>query len=98
MEALQTIDNEGEKLAVDFGNRYLNLMLQRKQLSKDVRVLRAEFEEQGLPTADVIKALNKIRTDKRAGDEKLEQIERFSEWLRGNQTVVDSLTELDAKS
>ncbi len=97
MEALQIIDNEGKDLANQFVQRYTRLQLQKKNIGKDVKALRQEFEEQGLPTSDVLKALNKMRSEKRAGDEKLEQIETFKQWLQENTETQDLVTELDAK-
>ena len=97
MEALQIIDNEGKDLANQFVQRYTRLQLQKKNIGKDVKALRQEFEEQGLPTSDVLKAFNKMRSEKRAGDEKLEQIETFKQWLQENTETQDLVTELDAK-
>lgn len=98
MEVLKLIDNEGKELTNQFVQRYTRLQLQKKNINQDVKVLRQEFEEQGLPTGDVLKAFNKMRSDKKAGDEKLEQIEAFKQWLESDRETQDLITELDAKS
>lgn len=96
-EALQIVDDDSKELANQFVQRYTRLQLQKKTIGKDVKALRQEFEEQGLPTGDVLKAFNKMRSEKRAGDEKLEQIETFKQWLQENTETQDLVTELDAK-
>ena len=98
MEALKLIDNEGKELTNQFIQRYTRLQLQKKNINQDVKTLRQEFEEQGLPTGAVLKAFNKIRSDKKTGDEKLEQIEAFKQWLESDRETQDLITELDAKS
>lgn len=97
METLKLIDNEGKELTNQFIQRYTRLQLQKKNINQDVKTLRQEFEEQGLPTRDVLKAFNKIRSDKKTGDEKLEQIEAFKQWLESDRETQDLITELDAK-
>lgn len=97
MEALKLIDNEGKELTNQFVQRYTRLQLQKKNINQDVKTLRQEFEEQGLPTGVVLKAFNKIRSDKKAGDEKIEQIEAFKQWLESDRETQDLITELDAK-
>lgn len=97
MEALKLIDNEGKELTNQFIQRYARLQLQKKNINQDVKTLRQEFEEQGLPTRDVLKAFKQIRSDKKTGDEKLEQIEAFKQWLESDRETQDLITELDAK-
>lgn len=97
MEALKLIDNEGKELTNQFVQRYTRLQLQKKNINQDVKTLRQEFEEQGLPTGTVLKAFKQIRSDKKTGDEKLEQIEAFKQWLESDRETQDLITELDAK-
>lgn len=97
MEELKPVSSEIEDLTIGFAERYIRLQLQKKTLSEDVKELKKEFEEQGLPTKQVVKALDRIKKELKEGSEVEEEIATFREMLYSQQSVQDGLTELNAK-
>lgn len=90
--------NETKELALKFINRYLNLMLQKKTIAQDVKALKSEFEEQGVPTALCIKASNTFKAEDKMGENLVSEIDTFKTWFSENKEVCDKVTSLNAKS
>lgn len=97
MEELTPVSTEIEELTISFAERYIRMMLQKKTLNEDVKALKKEFEEQGLPTRQVIKALDRIKKELKDGSEIEDEINTFKGMLFSKQSVQDGLTELLAK-
>ena len=55
-EALETSD----KNVLEFSQRYLNLLNSKKQVDLDIKALKDEFDEEGVPTKNIVKAINNI--------------------------------------
>lgn len=98
MEELKPVSSEIEELTINFAERYINLQLQKKNLNEDIKNLKKEFEEQGLPTRQVIKAIDRIKKELKDGSEIEEEISTFREMLFTKQSIQDGLTELLAKA
>lgn len=98
MEELKPVSSEIEELTINFAERYINLQLQKKNLNEDIKNLKKEFEEQGLPTRQVIKAIDRIKKELKDGSEIEEEISTFKEMLFTKQSIQDGLTELLAKA
>lgn len=90
--------NETKELALKFINRYLNLMLQKKTIAQDVKALKSEFEEQGVPTALCIKASNTFKAEDKMGENLVSEIDTFKTWFSENKEVCDKVTSLNAKN
>lgn len=97
MEELKPVSTEIEGLTISFAERYLRLQLQKKAVGEDIKELKREFEEQGLPTRQVIKALDRIRKELRDGAEVEEEILTFKDMLFKQTNIQNQITELDAK-
>lgn len=97
MEELKPVSTEIEELTISFAERYLRLQLQRKAVGEDIKELKREFEEQGLPTRQVIKALDRIRKELKDGAEVEEEILAFKDMLFKQTNIQNQITELDAK-
>lgn len=97
MEELKPVSTEIEGLTISFAERYLRLQLQKKAVGEDIKGLKREFEEQGLPTRQVIKALDRIRKELRDGAEVEEEILTFKDMLFKQTNIQNQITELDAK-
>lgn len=97
MEELKPVSTEIEGLTISFAERYLRLQLQKKAVGGDIKELKREFEEQGLPTRQVIKALDRIRKELRDGAEVEEEILTFKDMLFKQTNIQNQITELDAK-
>lgn len=98
MEELKPVSSEIEDLTIKFAERYINLQLQKKNLNEDIKNLKKEFEEQGLPTRQVIKAIDRIKKELKDGSEIEVEISTFREMLFSKQSIQDGLMELNAKA
>jgi len=88
-EARENIEN--------FAKRLLNLEHQKKSLAEDVKNLKQEFKEEGVPVAIVGKAVKLIMQDKQKTDaEKFEEA-TIKEWLESNTEIDDEIGILIAK-
>ena len=97
MEKLEQVSPEIEGLTISFAERYIRLQLQKKSLCEDVKELKKEFEEQGLPTKQVIKAIDRIRKELKEGSDSEVEINTFKNMLYDKTIIQNGLTELDAK-
>lgn len=97
MEKLDQVSPEIEDLTISFAERYIRLQLQKKALCGDVKELKKEFEEQGLPTKQVIKAMDRIRKELKEGSDSEVEINTFKNMLYDKTVIQNGLTELDAK-
>lgn len=97
MEKLDQVSPEIEGLTISFAERYIKLQLQKKSLCEDVKELKKEFEEQGLPTKQVIKAIDRIRKELKEGSDSEVEINTFKNMLYDKTIIQNGLTELDAK-
>lgn|SRR5574344_1478129 len=90
-------ESETRKMAVDFMDRYLNLQLEIKRVKEDIKALRREFEEQGIPTRICIKAINDLRKELKDTDGLMEETQTFKSWFGKSAIISNKVTELDAK-
>jgi uncharacterized protein (UPF0335 family) len=57
-----------------FAKRLINLLLDKKEIDSQIKDLKQEFKEEGVPVSIVVSALNKIKTQKKKTDsERLEE-------------------------
>lgn len=97
MENINVLEPETKGLINDFINRYANLQLEKKRILADVKELKKEFDEQGLPTGQVIKAFNAMSKELRDGQDAITELEIFKDFLYQNKIVHDIITQLIAK-
>jgi len=88
-EARENIEN--------FAKRFLNLLIDKKVIDQDIKALKEEFKEEGVPVAVVTKALNQIKARKKKSDSEIFEEEKIQEWLEGNSEVDDSVGRLISK-
>ena len=84
-------------LALEFSNRYLNLLEQKRTLDLDIKALKQEYDEQGLATKVVIKAINSLKKEKKETISQQDELAMFKEWLSANKEVDDKICSLAAK-
>ena len=84
-------------LALEFSNRYLNLLEQKRALDLDIKALKQEYDEQGLATKVVIKAINSLKKEKKETISQQDELAMFKEWLSANKEVDDKICSLAAK-
>ena len=86
-----------KNLALEFSNRYLNLLDQKRTIDLDIKELKQEYDEQGLATKVVIKAINSLKKEKKETISQQDELAMFKEWLSENKEVDDKICALATK-
>lgn len=89
------IEPESLEMALEFSKRYTRLLLNRKNVNADIKELKKEFNEQGLPTNVVVKAFSLLRNEKK--EDHRSEIEGFKEYIQKNNELLNLIKELDSK-
>lgn len=88
-EARQNIEN--------FTKRFLSLQQQKKVIDADIKALKDEFKEEGVPVGIVTSVINKIKSDKKKSESQKFEIELIQEWLETNADIDNLIGMLNAK-
>ena len=86
-----------KNLALEFSNRYLNLLDKKRTIDLDIKELKQEYDEQGLATKVVVKAINSLKKEKKETISQQDEIAMFKEWLSENKEVDDKICALATK-
>ena len=86
-----------KNLALEFSNRYLNLLDQKRTIDLDIKELKQEYDEQGLATKVVVKAINSLKIEKKETISQQDELAMFKEWLSENKEVDDKICALATK-
>lgn len=81
----------------EFSKRYIELLKQKKELDADIKALKEEFKEEGVPVSIVTKVLNTLKAKKKKTDSEIFEEQTIQEWLEENTEVDDGLGILVAK-
>ena len=81
----------------NFTKRLIELMKQKKAIDQDIKALKDEFKEEGVPVGIVSSVLNKIKSKKKKSDSERFEEETIQEWLEANPEIDSSIGELIAK-
>ena len=87
-EARQNIEN--------FTKRYLNLEEQKKELQEDIKALKQEFKEEGVPVQIVCSVINHLKKIKKKTDSQKFEEETILEWLMSNPEIDNQIGSLIA--
>lgn len=96
-ETESNVNKDAKKMTNDFIQRFIRLMLDKKKTDVDIKYLKREFNELGLPTQDVLKAFRLLKQEKKDVG-KAEQVETFKEWLEENEETKNLILELNSPS
>lgn len=88
---------EARRNIEEFARRFLNLQKQKKQIDEDIKALKQEFKEEGVPVNIVVAVINKIKQRKKKSDLEILEEETIKEWLESNKDIDDEIGELIAK-
>lgn len=80
-----------------FTKRFLNLEKQKKIINEDIKALKEEFKEEGVPVGIVCQVINQIKRDKKKSDTEIFELEVIKEWLETNTEIDDEIGDLIAK-
>lgn len=88
---------EAKEDILKFANAFLNLQLRKKELDEDIKVLKENFKEDGVPVAVVQKVVNMIKSDKKRSESELFELDTIKAWLESDKEFDDNLGALIAK-
>jgi len=81
----------------NFSKEYLKLLLHKKSIDVEIKDIRTNYKEDGVPVSAVIKVLNKIKTSKKKTDSEKQEEDVIFDWLENNKEIDDSICALMAK-
>lgn len=81
----------------NFTKRLIELMKQKKAIDQDIKALKDEFKEEGVPVGIVSSVLNKIKSKKKKSDSERFEEETIQEWLEANPDIDSAIGDLIAK-
>lgn len=79
----------------NFAKRLLELQKQKKTIDIDIKALKEEFKEEGVPVGVVQKIINKIKAIKKKSDTEIFEEDTIQEWLESNPDIDDSIDRLN---
>ena len=80
-----------------FAKRFLNLQQQKKVIDQDIKALKEEFKEEGVPVSIVVSSINKIKANKKKTDSEKFELELIQGWLEENADIDNDIGILIAK-
>lgn len=89
--------DDAKENCVTFGTRYLNLLLSKKRIDEDIKALKQEFTEQGVAVNVVIKAINKLKANKKMTESQTFELDTIYTWMENSKEIDDSIVELNQK-
>lgn len=88
-EARENIEN--------FTKEYLKLLLHKKTIDQDIKDMKDNYKEDGVPVGTVCKVINKIKASKKKTDSERHEEDIIADWLETNKDIDDSISTLMAK-
>lgn len=80
-----------------FSKRFLDLLKQKKTIDQDIKSLKDEFKEEGVPVGIVTAVINQIKREKKKTDSERFEEDTIKEWLQSNADIDNDIGELMAK-
>lgn len=93
---IRSTDESKEKI-ISFANELLTLQLRKKEIDDEIKELKSQFKEDGVPTNIVTKCINSIKSKKKKSESEIFELETIESWLETDKTVDDNITVLIAK-
>lgn len=88
-ETKQNIEN--------YAKRLLNLEHQKKIIQEDIKALKLEFKEEGVPVGVVSRVINQLKREKKQTEGELHEEIVIKDWLSSNTEIDDEIGSLVAK-
>lgn len=80
-----------------FTKEYLKLLLHKKTIDQEIKDIKSNYKEDGVPVGTVCKVINKIKSTKKKTDTERHEEDIIAEWLETNKDIDDSISTLMAK-
>lgn len=78
----------------NFTKRLLSLLKEKKSLDQDIKALKEEFKEEGVPVSIVTSVINLIKKEKKRSDSERFEEDTIKEWLQANADIDNDIGEL----
>lgn len=88
---------EAQKNIEEYAKRYLNLLKEKDGLNDDIKALKQEYKEEGVPVQIVSSVINQIKREKKKTQSEIFEEETIKDWLLGNADIDNDIGELAAK-
>lgn len=81
-----------------YAKRLLNLEQQKKIIQEDIKALKLEFKEEGVPVGVVSRVINQLKREKKQTESELHEELVIKDWLSSNTEIDDEIGALVAKA
>jgi len=85
---------EARANVTEFTSRLVNLMLDKKKIDADIKALKQEFKEEGVPCGVVSAVVNRIKALKKKSNDEIFEENTIQEWLETNNSIDDKIGQL----
>jgi len=88
---------EAKRNVEEFTKRLIKLQQDKKNIDADIKALKDEYKEEGVPVGIVTKVINVIKANKKKTDAAKFEEEAIQEWLEANKEIDNQIGMLGAK-
>lgn len=89
--------SEAKRNIENYAKRLLNLEQQKKIIQEDIKALKLEFKEEGVPVSVVSRVINQLKREKKQTESELHEEIVIKDWLSSNTEIDDEIGALVAK-
>lgn len=93
---VKTSDVQRENIE-NYTKRYIELLKQKKVIDEDIKALKEEFKEEGVPVGIVTSVFNRVKAAKKKSDSEKFEEDIIQEWIESNVEIDNAIGELNAK-
>ena len=90
-------EQEARENVENFTKEYLKLLLHKKTIDQDIKDIKDNYREDGVPVSMVCKVINRIKAAKKKTDSEVHEEDIITDWLEQNKDIDDSICTLMAK-
>ncbi len=90
-------EQEARENVENFTKEYLKLLLHKKTIDQDIKDIKDNYKEDGVPVNMVCKVINRIKAAKKKTDSEMHEEDIITDWLEQNKDIDDSICTLMAK-
>lgn len=88
---------ESKEIIQNFSKELLKLMAHKKSIDEEIKEMKANYKEDGVPVGLVSKVLNRIKTKKKKSPSEQTEENIIEDWLESSKEIDDMITSLIAK-
>ncbi len=90
-------EQEARENIENFTKEYLKLLLHKKTIDQEIKDIKDNYKEDGVPVSVVCKVINRIKASKKKTDSEIFEEDVICEWLEQNKDIDTSISTLMAK-